>query len=211
MPQPRNYGAETQASDLVMWLNQARSASHLSYERLLKLRTLLGDASDLSMRYRRLNPRGDLGLPEFVVEAENLKDKINHLVRGYRLQPHANELRLSAHRWFFGWETPGKRTFTAMIPGTIPGYEQQGRREFGEASALMKLIEISQSGYLDRVKTCEQCAEWFYAKFSHARFCTRACQQNHFRSSSEFKAHKAQYMKDQRKQRNERERRARIR
>ena len=199
MSQVREYGAETLANSLIAWLNNAREKprARKSYERISKLRDLLLAASQLSVGYKAAGSRAEVEeYPAFVIAAEELLEQMNDVLRFYKLQTCVRELRLSAHRWFIGWNAQGRGTFETTIP--LDGVRGVGLR-FGEADALMRLIELSQSGYLDRVRTCRQCENWFYAKVAHGRFCQVSCQQDNFRTSEEFRGKRREYMRRQRK------------
>jgi ribosomal protein S27AE len=69
-----------------------------------------------------------------------------------------------------------------------------------EGEALLTVLRISQKGVLDRVKKCPRCGKWFFARFSHQRFCRTKCQQEHFRKSAAWKAHRNQWMRNYYKQ-----------
>lgn len=198
MSQIREYGVQSPAAPLIAWLNDARNApqGRKSHLRLSKLRDLLLDASKLSSFYQAQKSGPSREHPAFVIGAETLREQINGVLRYYKLQPSVRELRLSAHRWFIGWDVQRNGTFETTIPARgVPGLNFR----FGEADAVMRLIELSQNGYLDRVRTCRQCGNWFYAKFAHGRFCKVSCQQESFRTSEDFRRKRREYMREQRR------------
>ena len=197
MSRSREYGAQSQAAPLIAWLNDARKnpRGQRSYGRLSKLRDLLLEASKLSSVYQASNPK-TREHPVFVITAEKLREQVNGVLLFYRLQPSVRELRLSAHRWFIGWSVQRSGTFAATIP--VRGVPGLGYR-FSEADAVMRLIELSQGSYLERVRSCKQCGSWFYAKFAHGRFCKVSCQQENFRTSEEFRSKRREYMREQRR------------
>jgi hypothetical protein len=203
MSHSREYGAQSQAAWLIAWLNDARRSprAQKSYKRLSKLHELLLEASKLASAFQSVE-----SIPKarehaaFVINAEKLREQVNGVLCFYRLQPYVRELRLSQRRWLMGWAAPGRVTFDARIPdSTIPGFHHR----FGEPDAVMRLIELSQSSYLDRVRTCKQCGTWFYAKFAHGRFCKVSCQQENFRTSEEFRKKRREYMREQRRKERE--------
>jgi hypothetical protein len=199
MSRTREFGAQGQAEPLIAWLNAARKKTkwRKGHERLSRLRELFLAASTLSSAYQNVKSMPESReYPAFVVAAEELREQVNSVLSSYKLQPSIKELRLSAHRWFVGWSARGKGTFETTIP--VPGMGGI-RYRFGEADAVMRLIELSQSGYLDRVRTCGQCGTWFYAKFAHGRFCKFSCQQESFRNSEDFKRKRREYMRMQRR------------
>lgn len=126
---------------------------------------------------------------KFVLDAEEIREKINRLLGRYRIQPKAVELRLSAHRLFVRWHTSG---FQALVPAF--GFSAGVQQEFGEGEALMALLAIFDAGCLDRIKQCKQCKQWFFAKFSHMGFCSTKCQQA-YHYSDEFREYRAAKMK----------------
>ncbi len=65
-----------------------------------------------------------------------------------------------------------------------------------EGEALLTVVRISQKGVLNRLKKCPRCGKWFFARFRHQRFCQPKCQQEHFRDSDAWKAHRREWMRD---------------
>jgi hypothetical protein len=89
-----------------------------SYDRMLSLRTEMLKAADLSSAWTKeekqmFDSKGNVLRPdkyvEFVRDAEKIREEINRLLKRYRIQPKAVELRLSAHRLFVRWHTSGFR------------------------------------------------------------------------------------------------------
>ena len=79
---------------------------------------------------------------------------------------------------------------------------------FNEANAVMRLLELSENGYLDRVRTCVHCQCWFYAIRADGKFCRFQCRQQYFRSSPAFKQKRKLYMRGWRKDEEEKHRKA---
>ena len=63
------------------------------------------------------------------------------------------------------------------------------------ALAVHSMMELAEEGLLHRVRRCRACKRWFFARFRHQDFCSQACQQKHYRSSDEWKAHRREYMR----------------
>jgi len=64
--------------------------------------------------------------------------------------------------------------------------------------AFSDILHLNSAGALGRIRKCHRCGRWFYAAKNHAKFCSPACQESHYRKNSDFKAHRKQYMRDYR-------------
>ena len=197
----REYGAEREAHSLIEWLNAARTRPRAggSYSRILQVRTLLLQLNQIADLWRPAyrNPElmeRDTKYAKLMSEAYGISDQINAMLGGYRLTPDV-EPRLGEGGVYVRWKSAETGRGVIVRVSDYPGLE----REMDEPDAAQKMLALSRSRYLGSVKTCSACERWFYARFSHTKFCSRECQQRHFRTSAEFKEHKRQYMRDLRK------------
>lgn len=71
--------------------------------------------------------------------------------------------------------------------------------DFPHSTAGKAIRHLCEAGLVHRLKTCKECGAWFYAQFSHRRFCKRGCQQRHYRSSPTWKAKRRKWMRNYRK------------
>ena len=55
------------------------------------------------------------------------------------------------------------------------------------AEMIFRIVRLGERGLLARVRTCNRCKRWFYAKFNHQRFCGKRCQLLHYQTSEEWK------------------------
>jgi len=69
-------------------------------------------------------------------------------------------------KWMFGW------------------YSSAGERS---AEMIFRIVRLGERGLLARVRRCDHCNSWFYAKFNHQRFCSQRCQVLHYQTSEEWK------------------------
>jgi hypothetical protein len=66
------------------------------------------------------------------------------------------------------------------------------------SNALSCVVTLAQQGTLNRMRECLRCGKWYYARFRHQRFCSTKCQQAHYWSSPEWKAHRRVWMRNYR-------------
>lgn len=66
------------------------------------------------------------------------------------------------------------------------------------AKAVLHIMRLGQQGVLHRVRQCLKCETWSFAVFRHQQFCSVRCQQSHYKSSEEWKAHRRQWMRQYR-------------
>jgi hypothetical protein len=191
----RKYGAQSQAVPLIAWLNDARKNGEQSYRRLSKLYDLLLRSYELALVFKKSAREIQEADLRFITIAEKLRVEVNRVLRFYKLRPYIRELRLGEQRLFIGWYAQ-RGTFEALIPDeVIPGF----RHRFGESDAVMRLIELFQTRFLERVRKCEQCGTWFYSIRTDGRFCRQVCGQQHFRSRPDSKERRKLYMRKLRK------------
>jgi hypothetical protein len=63
------------------------------------------------------------------------------------------------------------------------------------AKAVLNIVLLGHARLLAHVRKCLACKRWYYAKFGHQNFCTLACQQRHYKSSSAWREHRREYMR----------------
>jgi hypothetical protein len=64
-----------------------------------------------------------------------------------------------------------------------------------EGQYLEMLLNLARSRLLKRLRHCNHCGNWLYAKFRHQEFCSTKCQQKHYTQSEDWKAHRREYMR----------------
>ena len=144
MARKNEYWMQSTAEPLVCWMNQASvDQTHpKSYPRILNLRTEMLQASELSTAWKKeemqmFDSKGNVirsdKFVKFVLDAEEIREKINRLLGRYRIQPKAVELRLSAHRLFVRWHTSG---FQALVPAF--GFSAGVQQNLGKAKPLWR-------------------------------------------------------------------------
>jgi len=207
---PREYGAEREAHSLVQWLNGARNHPDMrrGYLRAVKILGLLLQLDPIADAWRPAyrNPElmeSDENYKRLFTDAYAIADRLNDLLLRYKLTPSV-EPRLGEGGVYVRWTTT-KSSKGAAVPIQSFAATEPPERDMDEPCAIQRMLALSRNAYLDRVRTCIACQQWFYARFSHSKFCRRACQQRYFRSSEEFKEHKKQYMRALRKLHSERD------
>lgn len=99
-----------------------------------------------------------------------------------------------ADRPLFAWRPPTKNRITSADRICIQATPPRVSVFFTEGDAVRRIVELCHEGLIERVRLCA-CGIWFYAKFSHSKFHTVACQQKAYRDSPAWRAHRCEYMK----------------
>jgi hypothetical protein len=60
------------------------------------------------------------------------------------------------------------------------------------------LENLGRQGLLDRIRHCQFCARWLFARFDREWFCSPACREKAFRTSPEGKRKRRDYMRQYR-------------
>jgi len=61
--------------------------------------------------------------------------------------------------------------------------------------ALEMILRLTQIGELTRLRRCNECQKWLFARFRHQAFCSTKCQQRNYTQSDAWKAHRRAYMR----------------
>ena len=99
-----------------------------------------------------------------------------------------------------------------LLPTTLPAMRETASQP--DMFILADLQEAITAGDLEKLKRCECCREWFFRRVDDQRFCKGQCRKTAFESTDKYKAQRAVYMKQFRrdeKERKEREGRAMAR
>ena len=125
-------------------------------------------------------------------DIDDARKAINVLLRRYiwRLELKGRY----ADRSLFAWSLPSKNWLITGDRLPIADVSFNASVVFTEGDAVRQIIELCHEGLIERLRKCT-CGTWFYAKFSHSKFCTTACQQKVYRSSPEWKKHRQEWMK----------------
>src|SRR6266568_7376998 len=83
-------------------------------------------------------------------------------VKTLHVQDEGKHKTFAEPKWIFGW------------------YSSAGARA---AEMIFRIVRLGERGLLARVRTCNRCKRWFYAKFNHQRFCGKKCQLQHYQTS----------------------------
>jgi hypothetical protein len=129
-------------------------------------------------------PKGG-GLPERSKRESELRSSLNTLLRRYRFAPLYWAALGDFH--LIGWWSGNERPDEPDSPGDSI--------DFTEDDAVLRIMDLARDGLLGRIRRCD-CKDWFFARFSHQKFCCTRCQQNYYRSSEEYRANRRIYMKN---------------
>lgn len=86
--------------------------------------------------------------------------------------------------------------FTAFIQPSMDRnwtLSWESRNEY--AKQLQTILSLLQLGVLDRLRHCQECENWFFARFNHQIFCSRQCRQKNFRESEKGRSRRREYMR----------------
>ncbi len=72
---------------------------------------------------------------------------------------------------------------------------RQERLRMTATEALELILKLTQTGDLTRLRKCNQCQKWLFARFRHQNFCSQKCQQKSYTQSDAWKTHRRAYMR----------------
>jgi hypothetical protein len=108
-------------------------------------------------------------------------------------------LRYKVSPWL--WKTLGQYPILGWWSGVNRPADPEdpaSHLSFTEHDAIVAIVDLAREGLLGKLRRC-YCNNWFFAGFSHQKFCCVRCQQKYYRSSEDYKAMRRAYMKDLRK------------
>jgi len=211
----RSFYGEQMAQLLICWLNSTRGT--VRNRRITALIGLMREFLDFAEKHKKprwseseLKELGlkhnieDIGLPwdgrlifgdnqfpnaGFALPLNSLGAKLRKAFLRYSVSPELFMVR--GGRFLFAWRSANQEKRDRIYAyGDVNDCNL-----FGEADAVCRIIEMSHDGYFDRLKLC-RCDKWFFAKFSHQRFCSVKCQQSEYRSDPEFRERRRRYFKE---------------
>jgi hypothetical protein len=118
----------------------------------------------------------------------HLSMDLNSCLQRYKFAPHY-------------WYELGDRPLVGWSSGIERPQDPNEPREdvwYTEEDAIICIVELAREGLLKDLRKCHHCGDWFFASFIHQKFCQKSCQQEHFRSSPEYKEARRVYMRNHR-------------
>lgn len=109
---------------------------------------------------------------------------------------------LSQHR-FLPYLWPGanrKWVVRWQIQNAKPRVKRPDVTIMDDSNALQLILDFARAGQLNRLRRCNCCQRWLFAKFKHQNFCSTKCQQKHYSQSPEWKEKRRDYMRSYREQ-----------
>lgn len=67
------------------------------------------------------------------------------------------------------------------------------------SQAAFDLVVLTYLPAFDRIRRCLTCGAFFYGRFKQKKFCSVRCQQVYYKRSPEWKAHRAEWMREYRR------------
>jgi hypothetical protein len=94
----------------------------------------------------------------------------------------------SLGRWMVIWRTQSRtpRKTYRLRPGVL---------DMDDGAAIQLILDLARAGYLTRLRRCQCCRKWLYARFKHQGYCSTKCQQKHYSQSPDWKAKRRDYMR----------------
>jgi hypothetical protein len=193
--------SESELSELLRYLNEAKTPAQKRILSILEQMLALAkieppifseNIEGPLMIGNRPNPIFEKIAPEkyyLQMEIERRTTALNTQLAQYRFTPFVltgfgeDALKVIWHR---DWRSE-------IEPGKAPDKLIEGQN-------LELLLNLARSKNLNRLRRCENCKSWLYARFSHQNFCSVKCQQKHNTRSEEFKEHRRNYMRGYYKQ-----------
>lgn len=192
----RYYPGQIEANEILPWLN--RPSKNPSQRRINELLAAIHSfhavsfPSDSGLSGVEFKGKFRMARMLLVKQKEDIKlashamRRIDRVMSGYVLTPFlGNPTEVG---WQIRWFPPVRRHVS--------------KQRKTEIFVLLNILELAREGQIERLRKCDECAKWHFAKFKHQRFCSAQCQQKHYKKSPEWKTYRLAYMRRYRRIKN---------
>ncbi len=179
--EPREFSGQRDAEIILECLNGSASPEHRRRAAKAKERVrAVIDAIRTLLRAMEQNPGWFKNL-DSAVDAEGVTVKC-----ALEIQDAFNAVNVQLYKYpVFSLIHPDPRSKRLWSVGEALA----GGQIIPEATAVHAIVRLVEAGLFDRLKTCA-CGEWYFARFSHQRFCSPECRVTFWESSEERKEQK---------------------
>jgi hypothetical protein len=204
--QSHRFVGENTAFGVSQWMNATRSTPENQrvldlLESTQRLQRLQASSNFAHVDLRSLKVLGTKSQKKKSVELGKLLRTINKEIGGYTFRPRYY-LR-SVSRGDLEWAPVVNRTKVNVVVSP-----EGDRYPMTEDLVVGRILELAKQGLVHRLRRCRRCRLWYFAHFTHQRFCGRRCQQANFRQSENFKMKRRVYMRKHRREEYEKNRKA---
>lgn len=182
----RTYSGEKEARDIIGWLNfrQRKEFEHV-YEQLAGKGSLYHEQRRVA-EILRLYERERIDWEKRFGDHD--KDSTRRPFEKKKPLPASRKLERLLRRYtFYPRFFPMGRLLSFAWQPVRPDHPDR----YGEVSAIADLAKLAEKDLLGHLRECP-CGKWFWARFSHQRFCSSKCRESEFRSSDKWKEHRRQ-------------------
>lgn len=176
LDKPRRYRGQRAGLALVAWLNDHSRQSWLKEKRWKQkiLEEMLEDATEIFRHFPKY-PKA--------TNTESEKRYWEHLEKlNERLLSHTHALKVDPNEFYEGntirWTMTEDSPLAAL------------------SSEVGWFIELIEQGVILRIRKCQQCSKWYFARFSHQEFCSGVCRAKRHAGTEAFKERRRKYMRD---------------
>jgi len=179
----RAYRGERPAKALVAWLNAKQAGSWLHHRQHHRgvIEALLKDAQRV---HKEMSKHSDHHALMVAMKANLVPTEFSESLARLNGQLSAFTHTPSIEPYDFYDGRPVSWVVTGGSPLAIVGQQVDWVLELVFQKAILK------------VRTCQQCGTWYFARFDHQAFCSEGCRLKRHASTESFKERRRQYMKD---------------
>jgi hypothetical protein len=182
---PRRYTGQKTGNALVAWLNGGQKEMlSWSNDRQWKqrmLEELLQDATVVFGRLYKYSTHHD-----FYVASKGKKSS----VRFWDCYERLNKMLLSFTQapWINLNEFYEKNPIVWSVKDDSPAALV--------APQIGWFIELIKQGVILRIRRCQECSKWYFARFNHQQFCGDLCRGKHHAHTETFRENRRKYMRE---------------
>lgn len=194
IPTFRRIGDPTiDAVGLVKWLNIDRSGT--SFNRVVALTKELKHCNSLAREFfeRRVRSGVDDDMREKARVVSECHRRLNSLLKDVEVCPMIFP-PVGIRKWVAATWIPvkdGKPLTVTPGIGRCAGLAAA----LDELNAVLTVLTLANGGGIDRIRQCDRCGKWLYARRIQQRFCSQSCQQRNYRDSETWKTDRRDYMR----------------
>jgi hypothetical protein len=141
---------------------------------LADARVVFGCLADFSsFRQFRVAERSEKLPGEFAESYERLNETLAKLTYAPKIDPHD----------FFDGSPVSRTLVTEEFPVDLLSLQ------------INWILDLIHENAILKIRRCQQCSKWYFARFSHQDFCSKKCQGKHNAGTEAFKEKRRKYMR----------------
>ena len=120
-----------------------------------------------------------------------LSSKLRSKLKRYKFSPYRQSQ--NGGGWILGWRHPMRAGALDIVVSP-----EGDTVRVTEGDAVLSLFRFMEAGYFQRLRKCDFCSNWFFARFGHQHYCQKRCQMVAYKTTEPWRMKRRKYMREYR-------------